>query len=83
MKICFQNKKRTISRPLFIKIAPQGAILHIFLVVAAAAEHKNYSKDDNPGAVIVEDVAEAVVVHICSSVEFYWRFSSAQYHSMQ
>ena len=35
-------------------------------VVAAATEHKNDGKDDYPSAIIIEDVAEAVVVHICS-----------------
>jgi hypothetical protein len=27
------------------------------LVIAAAAEHDNYSEDNNPGAVVVKDVA--------------------------
>ena len=32
-------------------------------VVAAATENDNDSKDDNPSAVIIEDVAKTVVVH--------------------
>ena len=32
-------------------------------LVAAAAKHDYDSKDDNPGAVIVKEMAEAVVVH--------------------
>ena len=44
---------------------PEGIIYELLpkSVIAAAAEHKNDSEDDYPGAVIVEDVAEAVVVH--------------------
>jgi len=38
------------------------------LVVAAAAENNDYSKNDYPGAVIVEEMAKAVVIHkVCSS----------------
>ena len=33
------------------------------LVVAAATENYDNSKDDDPGAVIVEEMAEAVVIH--------------------
>ena len=36
-------------------------------VVAAATEYDYNSKDDDPGAVIIEKMAEAVVIHICSS----------------
>ena len=35
--------------------------------IAAAAENENDSKDYNPGAVIIKKMAEAIVVHICSS----------------
>ena len=35
--------------------------------IAAATENEDYSKNYNPGAVIVKEMAEAVVVHICSS----------------
>ena len=39
-----------------------------FLVMAATAENYNYSKNDDPGAVVVKEMAQAVVVHrICSS----------------
>jgi hypothetical protein len=31
-------------------------------VVAAAAEHKDQGKNDDPGAAVIEDVAKAVVV---------------------
>ena len=40
------------------------------LTVAAATEENDKSNDDNPGAVIVEDVAKAVVVHIDTSYKF-------------
>jgi hypothetical protein len=32
--------------------------------VAAAAKYDNDGKDNDPGAVIIEDVAEAVVIHM-------------------
>lgn len=50
-----KNKKdEKISSPL----------LTAFLsVVAAATEYYNYCKNDNPGAVVVKNVAEAVIVH--------------------
>jgi hypothetical protein len=38
------------------------------LVVAAAAKNYNDSKYNYPGAVVVKKMAEAVVIHICSSV---------------
>ena len=37
--------------------------LIIQLVIAAATEHDDYSKDDDPGAVIIEKMAKTVVVH--------------------
>ena len=37
------------------------------LVVAAATENNDNGKDDNPGAVVVKEIAKAVVIHICSS----------------
>jgi len=36
-------------------------------LIAAATENKDYSKDYNPGAIIIKEMAEAVVIHICSS----------------
>jgi len=49
------------------KTAPRGSFLYCLLngsdvdslssVVAAAAENNDYSKDNNPGAVVVKDVA--------------------------
>ena len=33
------------------------------LVVAAATENNDNGKDDDPGAVIVEKIAKAVVIH--------------------
>lgn len=37
--------------------------LIIQLVIAAATEHDDYSKDDDPGAVIIEKMAKTVVIH--------------------
>ena len=45
-----------------------GAITLLILAVAAATEHENYRENYYPGAVIVKKMAEAVVIHICSSV---------------
>jgi hypothetical protein len=42
-------------------------------VVAAATENYNYRKNNYPGAVIVEDVAEAVVVHKVLRGCILWR----------
>ena len=44
-----------------------GAITLLILAVAAATEHENYRENYYPGAVIVKKMAEAVVIHICSS----------------
>ncbi len=35
------------------------------LIVAAAAKYDHNSKNNDPGAVIVKEMAQAVVVHIC------------------
>ena len=35
------------------------------LVVAAATEYDHNSQNDDPGAVIVKEMAQAVVIHIC------------------
>ena len=35
--------------------------------IAAATENEDYRENYNPSAVIVKEMAEAVVVHICSS----------------
>jgi len=43
----------------YFKIPPQ----YYRLVVAAATENDNDSKDDNPSAVVIKDVAQAVVIH--------------------
>ena len=34
-------------------------------VIAAATEYNHNSQDNDPGAVIVKEMAQAVVVHIC------------------
>ena len=55
----------------------------MFLVVAATAENYDNSKDDDPGAVIIEKMAQAVVIHkICSS-EVCLRFFTAHLHLMR
>jgi hypothetical protein len=33
-------------------------------MVTAATEHHNYCKNDDPGAVVVKDVAKTVVIHM-------------------
>ena len=43
-----------------------GALLIIYLVVAAATEYYNDRKNYDPGAVIIKDVAQAVVIHYVS-----------------
>jgi len=35
-----------------------------FSVAAAATEHDHDGKDDDPGAVIVKEIAKAVVIHM-------------------
>ena len=40
------------------------------LVSAAATQDDNNSQDDNPGAVIVEQMAKTGVVHVLSSVSY-------------
>ena len=51
-------------------VAKQQPSFFAVLTVAAATEENDKSNDDNPGAVIVEDVAKAVVVHIDTSYKF-------------
>jgi len=46
-----------VGRPLSVKFSLA------YLVIAAAAKNNDYSKDYNPGAVIVKEMAEAVVIH--------------------
>ena len=54
------------------------------LVVAAATENNDYSKDYDPGAVIVKEIAKAVVIHkVCSSGFDVWRLFSAHSHTMR
>ena len=36
-------------------------------MIAAATENDYYSEDDDPSAVIVKDVAQAVVIHMFAS----------------
>jgi len=36
-------------------------------VIAAATENYYYRKNDNPSAVVIEDVAQAVVIHMFAS----------------
>ena len=36
-------------------------------VVATAAEYYYYRKNDNPSAVVIKDVAQAVVIHMFAS----------------
>jgi hypothetical protein len=36
-------------------------------MVAAATKYDHYCKNDDPGAVIVKDVAQAVVIHMFAS----------------
>ena len=53
-----------------------------FLVIAAATKNYNYSKNDDPGAVVVEEMAQAVVIHkICSSKDVL-RFFCAHFYLM-
>ena len=33
--------------------------------VAAATEHEDDCKNDDPGAVVVEEITKTVVIHIC------------------
>lgn len=48
-------------------------LLHYRLVVAAATENYNDSKDNNPSAVVIKDVAQAVVVHyVCLRELLRW-----------
>ena len=35
------------------------------LIIAAATEYNHNSQDNDPGAVVVEEMAQAVVIHIC------------------
>ena len=37
--------------------------------MAAATENDDNGNDYNPGAVVVKEIAKAVVIHICSSDE--------------
>ena len=63
------KKEKRLSRTFFRTIDSASSIY--FKVknnsIAAATENKNYSENYNPSAVIVKEMAEAVVVHICSS----------------
>ena len=47
------------------------------LVVAAATEYDHNSQNDDPGAVIVKEMAQAVVIHICFPPKMFARFSLA------
>ena len=38
-----------------------------YSMIAAATKNDYYSKDDDPGAVIVKDVTQAVVIHMFAS----------------
>ena len=75
------KKPEALSRKLTGKIGPFSVILfrdnstrvypyrtECLSVVAAAAKNEYYCENDYPGAVIVKKMAEAVVIHICSSV---------------
>ena len=48
---------------MLILVVKNGLFQPIFSVVAAATENDDDSENDDPGAVIVEEIANAVVVH--------------------
>jgi hypothetical protein len=48
-------------------------------VIAAATEDDYDSKDDDPGAVVVEKIAKAVVIHMFPPSAF---LGQTQYHIM-
>jgi hypothetical protein len=50
----------TIRRPF--SVSPKDAFCS---VIAAATEYNHNSQNNDPGAVVVEEMAQAVVVHIC------------------
>lgn len=50
-----------------IRGAAKGAPFCHLSVVAAATENDNDSKNDDPSAVVVKDVAQAVVIHMFAS----------------
>lgn len=45
--------------------APLPSVFIYGLVIAAATKDDNDGENDNPGAVVVEEVAKAVVIHMC------------------
>lgn len=58
------NTKKAAARVL----SPGGCLRKSYVrSIAAAAKNKNYSKNYNPCTVIIEKMAEAIVIHICSS----------------
>ena len=44
---------------------PFGIRFALGSVVAAATENDDYRENDDPGAVIVKEIAKTVVIHIC------------------
>ena len=55
------------------------------LVVAAATKNNNDGENDNPGAVIVENTAEAIAIHICLTFQrevFYVRAAVLLPHTL-
>lgn len=69
------NKKKAVARE-------RQPLTVLFSVVAAAAEHDHDRKNDDPSAVIVEEMAKAVV-HMFPPGVFRAGFAPAHYHSMR
>ena len=61
-----RKKTLTATRKRKTAFVKRGSCPFFVLVIAAAAKHYYNGKDDNPGAVIVEKMAKAVVIHMCS-----------------
>ena len=72
-----KRKGKDRSDPSLVFLRPllsEGRLYHRS-TVAAGAENENDSEDDYPGAVIVEKMAKAIVVHICYSSMVSFRAS--------
>lgn len=65
------------------RIPPGPSFWYVRSVVAAAAEHQNQGKNDDPGAAIVKDVAKAVVVIHRTVFLLKDRRQRLRYHSMR
>ena len=62
-----QKKAKRPSRTFFARLSLLNSLQGQNNLIAAATENKDYGENYNPSAVIVKEMAEAVVVHICSS----------------